>query len=74
MIYHLLIAVAGVVGLMFVWLAVQSLVRRRSPEFAGAADADVLACRTCSCRTPDACGECVHASHPDSHPARATRT
>ena len=56
MLYHLLIAVAGVVGLFSIWIGVQALVRRGSAEFAS--DSDVLSCRTCG--TPDGCRSCVH--------------
>ncbi len=66
-VYHMLIAGAGVVGLMLLWVAVQAVVRRQSPGMTG--DEDVLACR--SCGTPDACGECAHAHRPDQRAARA---
>jgi hypothetical protein len=45
MLYHLLIAVVGVVGLVLVWVAVQAIVRRQSPELAR--HCDVLECKMC---------------------------
>ncbi|MDH3215136.1 MAG: hypothetical protein OEN01_02450 [Candidatus Krumholzibacteria bacterium] len=45
MFYHLLIAVVGIVVLGVVWLGVQALLRRHSPELA--AGSDVLACKMC---------------------------
>ena len=51
--YHLLIAGLGVVGLLAVWLGVQSLARRQ-----GAGDCDgpeALACDSCA---PDRAGTC----------------
>jgi hypothetical protein len=56
MFYHLAIAVAGVVGLMGVWIGVQALIRRESPNMP--ADADVLACRSCGAH--DGCHGCDH--------------
>ncbi len=58
MFYHLLVAVAGVVGLIGLWVVVQALVRHESPEMAH--DTDVLACR--SCGTADGCHGCSHSN------------
>ncbi len=64
MFYHLLIAVIGVVGLIGIWVGVQTLVRRGSPEMGH--DTDVLACR--SCGTHDGCHGC--AQHKDNQEYR----
>ncbi len=54
MLVQLLIAVGLTIGLVAVWVAVQALVRRNSPEFAGGAD--VLACRMCAADGSCSCG------------------
>ncbi|UCG52223.1 MAG: hypothetical protein JSW58_01315 [Candidatus Latescibacterota bacterium] len=64
MLYHLLVAVIGVVGLVGVWLGVQALARRGGPEFGP--ESDVLACKTC--HTPDACDHCVYNPDTDREP------
>jgi hypothetical protein len=46
MLFHLLIAVVGVIGLAWFWIAVQAIARRQSPGMAR--DCDVLECRMCS--------------------------
>ncbi|HEU4365971.1 MAG TPA: hypothetical protein VFT13_10970 [Candidatus Krumholzibacteria bacterium] len=51
MLAHLLIAAAGIVGLMLAWLAVQSLKRRSDPD-----GKDVLSCGTCGAHS---CGGCA---------------
>jgi hypothetical protein len=70
MLYHMLVAVIGVVGLMGIWLGVQALVRREGPEFGP--ESDVLACK--SCHTPDACGHCAHNPELDSSPVSGPKT
>jgi len=45
MVYHLLVATGGMIGLVIAWVAVQGLKRRTDPEL-GAGD-DVLACAAC---------------------------
>jgi hypothetical protein len=52
--YHLLIAVGGVVALVGVWIAVQNLVRRESPELPETAD--VMACGMCGPNGECYCG------------------
>ncbi len=46
MLYHLAIAVGGLLVLIIIWTTVQSLVRRQSPRPGD--DGDVLACNICS--------------------------
>lgn len=57
-IYHLLIACSSVAVMAALWVGVQALVRRGSPELGE--DEDVLACRTCA--AGGSCGGCVHAT------------
>ncbi len=64
MIYHLLVAVGGVVGLMTAWLAVQSLKRRSDPDLR--AGDDVLACATCGL---ESCLGCRGLRGAAGHPA-----
>ncbi len=50
MLNQLLIAVAGIVGLMLAWLAVQGLKRRSDPG-----GGDVLSCGTCGAHSCAGC-------------------
>lgn len=50
---HLLIAIAGTVGLALAWLAVQNLKRRSDPALG--AGRDVLACHTCAAHSCVGC-------------------
>lgn len=69
MIYHLAIACVGIAALAGMWVAVQALARRHSPD--DASDPDVLSCRACG--AADACGH--RASEPDAAAiAEKTRT
>ena len=54
MLVQLLVAVGLTIGLVTVWVAVQALVRRNSPEFASGADG--LACRVCAADGNCSCG------------------
>jgi hypothetical protein len=51
--YHLLVGVVGVVGLLAVWLAVQRLARRHGGEECDGPDR--YACETCA---PERAGHC----------------
>jgi hypothetical protein len=52
--YHLLTAVLGIVGLMAVWLGVQSLARRQGP---GDCDGpEPMACNSCAPERAGTCG------------------
>lgn len=53
MLYHLLIAVVGVLGLLSVWLAVQALARRH-----GAGDCDGPERPACDACAPERAGHC----------------
>lgn len=65
MVYHVLMAVVGVVVLAGAWVAVQSLVRRGSPELAE--DADVLTCHVCGADGTCHCGlRNAEPTHPKS--------
>jgi hypothetical protein len=52
--YHLAVACSISVVLIFVWVAVQALVRRASPRMGSGAD--VLACRMCAADGSCSCG------------------
>jgi hypothetical protein len=54
MFYHLLIAVIGIVSLVCIWVAIQALVRRQSPELRD--ESDVLACSICGSDGTCFCG------------------
>jgi hypothetical protein len=52
--YHLLVAVVGIVGLTGIWVGVQALARKQSPE--RYERDDVLACSTCDASCKCQCG------------------
>jgi hypothetical protein len=52
--YHLVIALAGLAGLIIVWLIVQSLARSQIPP--DAEERDVLACSSCAASGVCGCG------------------
>ena len=54
MVYHLLIALSGIVIMVLLWVGVQALVRRQAPEIA--ADEDVLRCGMCGVDGTCLCG------------------
>lgn len=59
MMYHILVAVVGIVLLSVLWIGVQALVRKQSPGLPE--DADVLACTLCD---PDGTCHCgIKRSH-----------
>ena len=72
MLYHLLIAVAGVVGLFALWLGIQTVARRQArqqPRAAGECDGpDTTVCSLC---TPERSGHChMKTVEPDTEQVR----